>query len=256
MRFYTICIICSLVSTYSFAQAKVKKERFPSYFGLVVSPVIPSNFIGTKETSFKDSSGLMNVNFQHQWGFTFGAIARFGLTKTISLETGISQVRRNFNVNVQIPDSTINDDQQLTFVNYDIPINGLIYVQLSDKWYMNGAVGVSITHYPSDVKDSMLPGDKQRISIEGRRIHRTYFAANAGLGFEYRTEKYGTFYLGGGAKVPFDPVFFGVGIYTKSGNGNRLIAYEPISAAYFTLDFRYFFPKTKRKETTKPSLIE
>lgn len=256
MKLYALNLLCCFAAFASFGQQKVKKERFPSYFGLVVSPVIPTNFIGSKTTSFKDTSGLMNVNFQHHWGFTFGAIARFGLTKTISIETGINQVRRNFNVNVQIPDSSINEDQQLTFVNYDIPINGLIYVQLSDKWFMNGAVGVSITHYPSNVKDSILPGDKERISIEGRRIHRTYFAANAGLGFEYRTEKYGTFYLGGGAKVPFDPVFFGVAIYNKSGNGNKLTAYEPVSAGYFTLDFRYFFPKTKRKDNIKPSLIE
>lgn len=257
LKILLVVFIVLAVQTALWGQtSKPKRERFPSYFGIVGSPVIPNNFIGSKQTIFFDSTQTMQVNFRNKWSYTFGAIVRIGLTKTISLETGISQVRRHYDVNVIIPDSSINRTQRLAFVNYDVPVNALFYVQMDKQWYMNAAFGFSITHYPTDVRDSILPEEGKRISIEGRRIHRTYFAANAGFGFEYRTEKIGTFYLGLGAKVPFKPIFFGVAVLNQSNTGNKLIAYNPVTAGYFTVDFRYFFPKTKRKDDLLKPIIE
>ena len=104
-------ILFCAVSLLSFGQ-KRKKDRFPSYFGIVASPVIPNNFIGAVHTELLDSSGSMTTDFHNKWGFTFGATIRIGLTKNISLETGISQVRRIYNVGVSIPDSNIYDSSE------------------------------------------------------------------------------------------------------------------------------------------------
>lgn len=240
----------------SFGQYQ-KKERFPSYFGIVASPVIPNNFIGAVHSELIDSTGSMTTDFHNKWGFTFGATIRIGLTKNISLETGISQVRRVYNVGVSIPDSNIYDSQKLSFINYDIPLNALFYVKMTEKWYADASLGISITHYPSDVQDSMLPEAKKAIFIQGLRTSSTYFAFNAGFGFEYRTEKAGTFFLGFGAKVPFKSPFFGVSILRQSGTSKQLVAYKPIDAGYFTIDFRYFIPTPKKKQNpvNKP-LIE
>ncbi len=237
--------------------AKSKKERFPNYFGIVASPVIPNNFIGEKRTEFQDTAQVMTVGFNQKWGYSIGGIVRFGVTKSISIETGLSQVRRNFLVDVSYPDSNIFGQQKLSFVNYDVPINGLVYVPLSENWYMNALFGISITHYPTDVADSILPSFGKRINVEGRRTERTYFAANAGVGFEYRTKKSGTFYLGAGAKVPFKPIIFGVAVLKQSGTGNNITAYKPISSGYFSIDFRYFLPTILNKgdQPNKP-LIE
>lgn len=234
-----------------FGQQKKKRDKFPSYFGIIAAPVIPNNFVGATHTLFADSTGQMSVDFENKWGYTFGGIIRIGLSNTFSIETGLTQVRRNYNVQVSMPDSNILRSQRLAFVNYDVPINGLMYVKMDEHWYMNAALGISITQYPSDVRDSIIPGSGKSIVIEGRRIHRTSFAANAGVGFEFRTEKKGTFYLGASAKVPFQPVFFGIGIFKQSGNGNNLVAYEPVTAGYFTVDFRYFIPNTIRKQESK-----
>jgi hypothetical protein len=231
----------------SFGQ-KRKKERFPSYFGIVASPVIPNNFIGAVHTEMLDSTGSMTTDFHNKWGYTFGATIRIGLSKSISLETGISQVRRVYNVSVSIPDSNIYDSQKLAFVNYDIPLNALFYVKMTEKWYADASLGVSITHYPSDVQDSMLPAPKKAIFIQGRRTNSSYFAFNAGIGFEYRTEKAGTFFLGFGAKVPLKPPLFGVSILRQSGTAVQLNSYKPLSAGYFTIDFRYFIPNSKKKK--------
>ncbi len=218
-----------------------------TYFGIYASPVIPTNFIGDRTTKFLDSSGLMESTFRHNWGYTFGATARFGITKSISIETGLAQVRRFFTATAIIADSNINRSQQLAFSNYDVPINGLLYVQLSEKWFADGCFGISITHQPYDSGDTILVSSTERIQVLARRVTRTYFAANAGLGFEFRTEKKGTFYLGGSVKIPFKPIFIGQTIYSKSGSGNKLNGFGAISAPYFCIDFKYFLPNIKKK---------
>lgn len=243
----------------SFSQKKKKKERFPSYFGIVASPVIPNNFIGRVHTVFTDPTEKMTVDFHNRWGYTFGATARIGLAKFFSLETGISQVRRLYNVKVTLPDSNINVSTKLAFINYDIPLNGLFYIQLSEQWLMDASLGVSLTHFPSNVQDTALIEPKYSVAMQGWRTASTYFAINAGVGFEYRTQKAGTFFLGLGAKVPGKEPLFGLALMKTNGSGNVFEAYKPLKAGYFTIDFKYFLPKiklNKDKAQPNPSLIE
>lgn len=228
-------------------QGKKKKDKYASYFGIAVSPVLPNNFIGSTETSFKDTTQALTTTFTQKIGYSFGATARIGLTKTFSLETGLTQVRRNFDVHFSLPDSSINASDRMGFVNYDIPLNGLVYVQLFERIYMNAALGMSITHYPSDVHDTIITEDNHRLVMEGRRFKRTYFAMNAGIGFEWRTEKAGTFYLGGSAKIPLLPVFLGVGVVHTSQTSERFISLGRINGGYFSIDFRYFLPNIKQQ---------
>lgn len=256
-----IVLTVILAISFSFgvlAQAKkTKKEKFPSFFGLIAAPVIPNNFIGQKTTSFQDSSQSLTTTFDQKIGFNFGACVRFGITKNISIETGISQVRRNFDVHFSQPDSAINTTKRLSFVNYDIPINAVFYVQLSKQTYMSAALGASITHYPSDVHDAVEEGQSKILISEGRRTKRTYFAANASIGFEYRTPKSGTIYIGGSGKVPVLPILFGVGIVEQSNTSNRFVSYAPVNGSYFSIDVRYFIPATKKKgDQPLPAIVE
>lgn len=252
-----VVVLVMLIHSFGWAQTKPKRDRFPSYFGLTVSPVIPNNFVGEVNTAMVDTntSNTMFCNFKQQWGYTFGATIRIGVTKTISIETGIAQVHRNFLVTADIPDSNLHVQQQLSFVNYDIPINGLFYVQLSENTFMNAAFGASITQYPSDIVDTMLPGAGKRFDAIGKRIERTSFAINGGLGFEYRTPKSGTFYMGGGVKIPFKPIFFGEVTYDQTNSPTKYRAFEPIKAGYFTVDVRYFFPQAKKKPTVYSNIL-
>jgi hypothetical protein len=246
-----ICCLCS-VAFFTKAQQKLTTSKYPTYFGICASPVIPNDFIGAKNTYFEDSTGAMQTTFTNKTGYTFGGIIRIGITKNISIETGLSQVRRVYNAQVNIPDSGIYRSQTLAFVNYDIPINGMIHVKLAQEWFMNANLGISINHYPSDVRDSIIPGPGKSIYVEGRRTNRTYFSTNAGIGFEYRTKKSGIFYFGAGAKVPFRQTLFGVSIFKQSGTGNKIVAYKPITAGYFTLDVRYYLPTQKKRNITFP----
>jgi hypothetical protein len=248
MRFSLVFFSVFLTASLLAQEPKVKKDRFPSYFGLAVSPIIPNNFIGSKTAVFRDTTS-MTTTFNQRTGIMFGASVRIGLTRLISIETGIYQVRRNFSVDVAIPDSNVYGTRSLGFVNYDIPVNLLVYVQLADKWYMNAALGVSVNQYPSDVRDTILPGGKNYLEVQGRRIERTHFSSNAGIGFEYRTKKAGTFYLGASGKITFKPIMFGVGIMHQTMTSKRLVSYGTISGGYFSLDFRYYIPTTRLKGT-------
>lgn len=253
-----LSLLVCLVSLHAFSQqTKKKKDRFPSYFGLTAAPIFGSNFIGSKSTSFQDTALLSTTSFTQKTGFTFGASVRIGVTKLISIETGLYQVRRNFDVDMAYPDSSVFGTKRLSFVNYDIPINALFYVQLSERWYMNAALGLSIVHYPSDVRDSILPGGKYLLQMEGRRVERTHFASGAGIGFEFRTKKAGTFYFGGSAKIPFRPIFLGVGFVKKSGSANDIISVGRVNGSYFSIEARYYLPTLKQKgEQFKPGPIE
>ena len=248
MRFLVLILFAALPVTFFAQQKKPKKDRFPSYFGLAFSPIFPNNFIGSKSESFQDTSRTITTTFNQQVGFTFGASVRIGLTKLISLETGIYQQRRNFLVDIAVPDSNVYGQKTLGFVSYDIPINALVYVQLDEKWFMNAALGLSVNQYPSDVMDSIRPGGKNLLQIQGRRIERTHFSTNAGVGFEFRTDKYGTFYLGGSGKITFRPIMLGVGKMTQAGTSKELRSLGAINGGYFSLDFRYYIPTTRKKE--------
>lgn len=248
--FVFIFIFC--VSTSLYGQYE-KEGRFKNYFGLVFSPVIPNNFIGIKTLSVQDTTNIMTSTYNQKWSFQFGAIARFGLSEKFSLETGLISVRRIYEVNVSIPDSSINRSQKLTFINYDLPINGLFYVRMSDNIYANAYLGFSLVHYPSDVMDSVQLGSGKSIIYSGLRFDRTYFGFNAGIGAEYRTEKAGTFYIGGAAKVYSKPVLAGVASLKTSGTSDVIRTVTAIPGGYFSIDLRYFFPYIKpKKEQNKP----
>jgi hypothetical protein len=247
MRFSLLFSAVMITSSLLAQQPKVKKDRFPSYFGLAVSPIFPNNFVGSKTATFKDSTSTMTTTFNQKTGIMFGASVRIGITKLISIETGIYQIRRNFDVSMSVPDSNVYGNKTLGFVNYDIPINALVYVQLAEQWYMNASLGFSINQYPTDVRDSILPGGKNYLEMQGRRVERTHFSSNAGIGFEYRTKKAGTFYLGAAGKITFRPIMLGVGIMHQTGTSNRLVSVGRINGGYFSIDFRYYLPTLRMK---------
>lgn len=225
------------------------RDKFPSYFGLVASPVFPSDFLGTKTTVFNDPTETMTITFNQTTGFMFGASVRIGLTRLMSLETGLTQIRRNFQVGMSIPDSNISSQKTFSFVSYDLPLNALIYVQMTENVFMNASLGMSIAHYPSDIRDTIQPGGKDFLVQEGRRTERTHLAVNAGIGFEYRTLKAGTFYVGGGGKIPLKQIMIGVGVLKEAGSSNQLFAYKAVDGSFLSLDLRYYFPNVRNRGT-------
>lgn len=251
-----LVLLFSLIALLPMAQTKTK---IPSYFGFRVSPVFPTKFIGeplltvlNTEDNFDFSTTIMQ-----KIGFSFGGTVRAGLTKLISLETGINYTQRNFDLEMSVPDSNLFAPSDLSFVTYDVPINALFYIKMSEKWYTNASLGVAINFKPTDIGKRTKPGGPHEfvnlglIPI-GKKVS---FDLNANLGFEFRSQKSGFFYLGGSARVPFSPLFEFLSEYSYQGFNRQAVG--EVDGSYLSIDFKYFFPNIRTKGAQfKPGPIE
>ena len=236
-----LLIVFSLLLSWSYAQPK--KSKVPSYFGVQIRPVFPTKFIGN---SF--ASGALDgfeTTIQQKMGFSFGATVRAGITNTIAFETGINFTQRNFDLTMGVPDSNSYAEDNLTFIEYDVPVNALFYIKLAEQWYMNASLGGSITYKPTDVGTFNQPGGPFYYKHTGLIRNRVGIDANANLGFEFRTEKSGFFYVGGSARVPFAPLFDLIADYQYEGNNTRIVF--PVDGSFLALDFKYIFPIINNK---------
>ncbi len=235
------------VSVASFAQnsdiKKEKKDKFPSYFGLQFKPLIAGNFLGSSQLKLNNEQFYAVIN--QKFGYSFGANVRIGLTKLISLETGINQVVRNYNIDYSIPDSNLYVQNDIGFLNYDIPLNSLIYIQLSDKIFMNASLGGSMVYNPTDVATKLALQGGNVFIQEGRRFSKLAFEMNANFGAEYRTEKNGIFYVGISGRIPVKPIYEIAAVYERQSYKNK--ATGNLIGTYISFDFRYYLPNIKNK---------
>ncbi|NQZ36941.1 MAG: hypothetical protein HRT58_14830 [Crocinitomicaceae bacterium] len=237
--FYIIIIL--LFSLTSFAQEKT--DKLPTYFGLQLRPIFPTQFIGNPTTSM--SGDGFETSITQRLGFGFGGTVRASVTKLIAIETGINFTQRYFNLSVALADSNVYGEQSMTFIEYDIPINALIYIQLSDKIFMNASLGVAISYKPTDTRVQIRPQGKHYFALYGIRDNSVGLDLNANFGFEYRTRKNGFFYIGGSARVPFAPLFKYAAFYNY--DANSILLTGDVDGSFLTLDFKYFFPLIKNK---------
>lgn len=244
---YWLLIFSCVISIGVLAQKSksTKKERFPSYFGLQFKPIFATNFITASELNLKGSE--LTADYQQKFGFSFGGTVRVGLSKIVNLETGLNFVQRNYDIDFSINSSTtqLNAQTQFRIIAYDIPVNALFYIKLSDKFYMNASMGASLGYLPSNVWKTYVINSVEKFQHEGRRFGKFFGEANANIGFEFRTQKIGFFYLGASVKMPFKPIFQIAAAYYKAGSTEVL--YGNVSGSYLTLDLRYYFKNNGEK---------
>lgn len=236
--------IIFILLLFAFSVNAQNRVNPPSYFGIQLKPLIPGDFLSQSVISASDS-GFVGT-FSQQRGFSFGGIVRVGLTKLISVETGINQVKRNYSIDFSLQDSSISSQTSFGIISYDIPVNVLVYIQLSEKFFTNASLGTSFVYYPSNVSSYRIVEPKHLFLAEGRRQQRFDLELNANLGFELRTEKNGFFYLGASAKLPFSPIFAVAASY-EYGNVVQKSVISEINGSYLSFDLRYFFPIVKTK---------
>ncbi|MEY3424860.1 MAG: hypothetical protein RL265_173 [Bacteroidota bacterium] len=247
-KYVASLIMLLLIAAYNcgFAQdIPVKKEKFPSYFGLQVRPIFPTQFIGSSTTEL--TKGEFSSTLTQKMGYSFGGTIRAGLTKLISLETGINFTQRNFDIAMSVVDSGVFATNNISFISYDVPLNALIYIQLDKQFFMNASLGAALTYKPTNVGVLTMPGSFHSFTHTGKVSRKGGLDLNANIGFEYRTEKSGFFYIGGSARVPFKPLFDIIAQYKYQGYKNTI--YGEIDGSYLALDFKYFFPNIRNQGT-------
>lgn len=245
---YKFLVFGILIFLTQFACAQTKREKVPSYFGLQVKPIFPTRFIGDPVLTQLDSG--FQTTFSQRTGYSFGGVVRVGLTKLLALETGINMNQRNFDIEMAKLDSNVFATNDLSFLTYDIPINALVYIKLDERWFMNTTIGTAMSYNPTNVGVKTLPGGYHTFKHTGL-AKKVIFELNAEVGFEFRTDKNGFFYLGGSGRVPFEPLFYLKSQYAYQGYIITVDAENQgkVDGSYLSINFKYFFPNIKNKGT-------
>ena len=200
--------------------------------GFQIKPIIETGIIGNG--SFLVDNTPLSVQVNPQTGISFGMVIRTGITKNISFEAGINRVTRNFEYLFRDDEIDYEESLKFGYVNYEIPLKGLVFVQLGDKLYLNNSLGPSIDMYASDVTS----GDVflQQVTVRGAWAK---IALEANIGLEYRTRKSGFFYFGATYHNPFSRVARSSVRY-RDDISERFVNFD-LDGGYLTLDFKYFF---------------
>lgn len=178
-------------------------------------------------------------------------VVRHGITKSISFETGINYLKRNYNLHLDITDTNFFDRSNFGIVSYEIPFQGLVYIRLSDNLYINSSAGLSINFFASSVQSLGENNMLEHLSIIRSRSGISYLA---NLGFEYRTEKSGYLYVGVSLHNPFNPITRYTKVRYEDRRNNQFIYFQnELRGNFVTLDLRYFFHEDPTKKKSKKS---
>ncbi len=226
---------------------EIKAQKDVTTFGFVMKPIFSSKYFRTGPTDIADNG--INFNLAQQSGFSAGGVLRWGLTKSLSFETGINYVKRNYQL--KITDSTSTRKSDFKIVGYEVPLQALIFIQLSEDIWMNAALGPSIDMFPSDVSTSDDYFAQQSIRNSNTGVFNLGIIAN--LGWEWRTKKNGYIYLGACYHRSFNDTYT-----TTIGYINDPKAKEPyaqvqtgLTGDYLTFDIRYYFHEDPEKKAKK-----
>ena len=226
-----------------------KTNTYEFLFGFQLRPIIPNAYLNTAiETA---SSENFSYSAKSNVGISFGSIIRKPLGKFWNLETGLNFVKRSYSLNFDLNDSVqVSSKQNMTFIAYEIPIQALIYVRLGKAWYMNASAGIALDFFPSETEtfsSEKVDSTYYDFSQKTYRIKWSALAAQSNLGFEYRTEKQGYYYIGASFHRPFGRIAGTQAVVESTSGSDRL--WLSLSGSYFSVDLKYFlYDKYKTKK--------
>jgi hypothetical protein len=239
--------------SFCFLQLAVVAQKGQTTLGLQLKPMFASKFFETGPQRFVADS--LDATLSQKLGWNTGVVIRKGINDMWSIESGISMVQRNFELQFFSQRYQVNNVLKYKMVGYEIPVQALIYVQLSPKWFINGSGGVALDFYPSNLyKTGSVMKDSLYIDAYAKtfRTRWAMLAATANLGFEYRTKDHGYFYMGASYHRPMGDIALTQLRVESKGAGNDL--WMPIGGTYLTLDLRYFVKPDKEvmKQKKRP----
>ena len=104
----------------------LKAQEKVTTFGVQLKPIVPINFFGAGKLE-KSNNNIQYIN-QPKFGLSFGMVIRKGLTKSLSIETGLNFLKRNFDLTINDTDSSFSGTSNFSIVNYEIPVLLMVYV--------------------------------------------------------------------------------------------------------------------------------
>ena len=159
-----------------------------------------------------------------------------------SAEFGINYTTRNFILEIQNADLNLKDKTFFNLRSYELPLQLLAYIQISDLWYLNTAFGISHNVLASDI---FSEGEKNENYLQNTyRRNGGYKALLANIGVEYRTDKIGDYYFGISLHRPWIPIAKTYPVFKNNNTSNDPILDNSkidIPGNFVTFDLRYIF---------------
>ena len=217
----------------------ISQERIVTA-GFQFKPIFSSKFFNTGPQEMIWDSTVFRI--EPGSGYCMGMVIRKGYTDRFSVETGINFVRRNYALTIS--DTSVIENYGFRVIGYEIPLQALIFIQLSDRIFMDVSMGASLDFYPSDI---ITPG----VRYDHTTTRRSWLSSSllANIGWECRTEKQGYFYLGASYHRPFNYIFRS--LFDLKGTAYDPETFIDVRGNYLTADLRYFFhadPQRRKKK--------
>lgn len=217
------------------AQSNKKKGSREVKFGVQFKPILPINYFGAGPQTDQDTIAAITVSSKP--GYNIGMVIRKDFSDLLSFETGINYIRRNFDIDAVDLSKDTGDYSDFGFVSYQIPLQGLVYIRLSEQLFMNTSGGLGIDWYASHVQSVGQNALLQHLSLRRYWMH---FSILANVGFEWRTENSGGFYVGASFVNPIKKIT-DTRIDYYYGNTDKQRYDMELSGTFITVDLRYFF---------------
>ena len=226
----TVVLTCALLGAVG-----ARAQMGVTTLGLQVKPVIALDLFDPVSTATTEH---VSTSVELKGGFAFGMSVRVGLTNSVSFETGLGQIQRNYDFRIANDTSLYDETGLVRYTGYEIPMTGLVYIRLGERTWMNTALGASLDFYPSDVEAVIDQGD---VYIFRRNWAQAGVLGNVGV--EYRTRKSGTFYLGATYHRPFNDMALADLTWKYFGPpaARTATVRTTLSGSYLTVDLRYYF---------------
>lgn len=223
--------------------SEVHAQERVTTFGIQFKPIVPFELLNTGKQQLSQEN--VDLTIDPRVGYALGMVIRAGLTKNLSFESGINYVIRNYRFSVFDNAKDLTLTSNMSFDGYEIPVCGLVFVRLNQKWYINSMFGASFDFYPTGGIVDNQQG--YEIGIVETKWLQPSLLAN--LGAEYRTKKSGYFYFGFSFHRPFSTTA-DASVSERIANSNRYtrLFNSELSGNYLTLDFRYFFHEKPRNK--------
>lgn len=224
-----------------------QQPKANTYFGITVKPIFPNEYLRTGIKEFSNNN--ISYSLEQKTGFSAGALIRRFISESIALETGLSYVKRNYDLSIK--DTTFTGLSEYSIIGYEVPLSAMVFIQTGERIWMNASLGGSIDIYPSDVL-SYNP-DNGYFRQYSAREQKVNAGLIAGLGVEYRTEKSGTIYLGLNYHRAFSDIFSTMVEYYPQRNyllPPTSTGRTTLAGDYIAFDIRYYFhenPEKKKK---------
>ena len=217
-----------------------KPQNNRTTFGLQYKPIIPAAYFNSSHLN--KSSSAYDFNLIPKYSNSFGMVIRHKINKTFLLESGLNYIQRNFKLAATNNTIGLDDFTNFGVRSYELPIQLLTYVRVSEYWHLNLAFGISHNVLASDI---FSYGEYNQNYFQNTyRKNGGYRALLANVGMEYRTGAKGHYYFGSSLHRPWQPI---AKIYpeydetpTNKFNNDEKFSLEMIGN-FVTIDFRYFF---------------